>query len=326
MMSVFCLRAAVVLLAFLSGVVQAAGPQSSGSISLGYRVDSLDWNINGAGNPAGSEPNILSELEWNDLDIFQIRGELSGSNGNGIYFRGLASYGWVMDGQNRDSDYAGDNRSLEFSRSVNDVDDSRVLDLSGGLGLIFPMGKNEQWQIIPMIGYSYHQQDLRMSNGNQVVSNLANFQVYVPGVTRVLPVGPFPGLDSSYNAEWYGPWVGTDILLDLKESGTVFMRLEGHLVNYFAQANWNLRSDFDHPVSFEHEADGQGWVFELGWQEAPSRYYWVWGVSFVAQSWTTDDGTVRTFFSDGGVRAGKLNEVNWSSNSINITLRKSLDN
>jgi len=306
-----------VLLGLSPGAVLAATEQSGGSLSLGYRVDSLDWNIR-----AGSSPNVLSELEWEDMDIAQLRGELLGGNGEGIYFRGQASYGWVWDGQNRDSDYAGDNRSLEFSRSSNSVDGSRVLDLSAGLGMTFHTGAADQWRIIPVVGYSWHYQNLRMRNGNQVVWDSSNAALL--DINGNVPLGSFDGLNSSYDAQWYGPWLGTDIFLDLQAGGTVFLRLEAHRVHYSAQANWNLRSDFAHPVSFEHRADGWGQVLELGWQDVSSRMHWTWGVSIVVQSWSTDAGVDRIFFSDGGVGVARLNEVNWSSNSINFTLRKAL--
>jgi len=208
-----------VLLGFPPCVVLAVTEQSGGSLSLGYREDSLDWNIGG-----GSDgPNVLSELEWKNMDIFQLRGELSGSNDEDIYFRGQASYGWVWDGQNRDSDYAGNNRTLEFSRSGNSVDGSRVLDLSAGLGVMLYAGDARRWRIIPMVGYSWHYQNLRMRNGNQQLSNLANLQVLDSDATRVTPLGPFPGLDSRYDAKWYGPWLGADIFLDLQTGGTVFV-------------------------------------------------------------------------------------------------------
>jgi len=97
-------------------------------------------------------------------------------------------------------------------------------------------------------------------------------------------------------------------------------------VNFSAQADWNLRSDFAHPVSFEHRADGWGQVLELGWQSATSRVYWTWGVSIVAQSWSTNSGVDRVFFSDGSVGMVKLNEVNWSSRSVNLVLRKAFAN
>ena len=41
------------------------------------------------------------------------------------------------------------------------------------------------------------------------------------------PLGPFPGLDSSYNTEWKGPWLGFDALLpDLTTLDAMTRRLE----------------------------------------------------------------------------------------------------
>lgn len=285
----------------------AEGEQSSASLSLGYRLDALDWNIGGG----SADPNILSELEWRDMDIVQLKGELTSTNATGIYFRGFADYGWVRDGVNQDSDYAGDNRTLEFSRSFSDVDGSRVMDMSGGLGHTFFAGESDQYRIIPIVGYSYHAQQMNMSNAIQVVP----------------ATGPFAGQNSSYDAEWYGPWLGADVLLDLQEKGTAFVRLEGHWVDYYARANWNLRDDFAHPVSFEHESNGRGWVLELGWNSAPSRYRWTWGVTASLQSWKANAGIDRTFVVDPtspcyGYCEGQLNEVSWSSRSLNLSLSK----
>ncbi len=309
-----------------------AGGYAETTFMAGYRQDSLDWNINGAGNPVGSSPNILSELTWRDLDIFQMRGEIVAANTDGIYFRGSAGYGWVLGGENQDSDYAGDDRTLEFSRSINGVDGSRVSDIKGGLGVEFPFGAQEKHRFVPLLGYSYHSQQLKMTDGNQVVFDLANLQVFDPSATGTIPLGSFSGLNSSYDATWSGLWLGTDILLDLEDRGSMYLHLERHWPKYEAKANWNLRDDFAHPVSFEHEANGRGWVMELGWHNQPARNDWVWGASMTLQSWTTSSGTDRTFLVIPGppcngncYTEGILNEVNWFSKSINITLSKKIN-
>lgn len=142
------------------------------------------------------------------------------------------------------------------------------------------------------------------------------------GGTR--PLGPFSGLDSSYDAEWSGLWLGTDFVWNFKNGSTLFARLETHWVEYFAQAQWNLRSDLAQPVSFEHEADGRDQVLELGWHSVVANAYWAWGASIVVQSWTTDSGIDRVFGANGSVDEFKLNEVNWSSRSINLILAKNV--
>lgn len=303
---------------FSPGVAPAADAESTLALSLGKRVDSLDWNISGG----SGGPNILSELEWRDLDIFQFRAELQRTNQKGLTFRGLVDYGWVQDGVNQDSDYSGDNRTLEYSRSVNDVAGSRVWDMSGGLGTTFYPGTSNRLRIIPMVGYSYHRQLLRMTDGNQVIP----------------ASGPFPGLRSSYDTEWSGPWLGADAIWDLSNGSAFYTRLETHWVDYYARANWNLRtvandpaSALQHPISFEHWANGRGWVLELGWRSVPSGNRWEWGVGVSFQRWQTSAGRDRYYGANPAPPCNgycydetTLNEVNWSSRSINLSLQKSL--
>jgi hypothetical protein len=173
-----------------------------------------------------------------------------------------------------------------------------------------------------MVGYSYHQQRLRMRNGNQILWDSANAVIYNPNLVGSPSLGPFPGLDSSYEAQWSGFWMGFDMQMDLQSSNILFARVEVHQAFFLGRANWNLRDDFAHPVSFEHEADGQGWVLELGWRNSPSRHRWVWGVTVSLQSWTTDSGVDRIYYFDNTFDEGQLNEVNWSSRSLNFTLSK----
>ncbi len=83
------------------------------TLSTGYRSDDLDWNI--AGDINGNNPNVLSELTWDDVESYQVKLQGSIVWPNIIALRGYANYGWVFDGDNQDSDYLGDNRTFEFS-------------------------------------------------------------------------------------------------------------------------------------------------------------------------------------------------------------------
>ncbi len=48
----------------------------------------------------------------------------------------IAAYSWIFDGENQNSDYAGDDRMLEFSRSNNNSDEGNMLDASFGIGCL----------------------------------------------------------------------------------------------------------------------------------------------------------------------------------------------
>lgn len=291
------------LSAMFSGL--ATANETLATYSAGYRLDSLDWNI--AGNLAGTSPNVISELEWRDMQFLQFKGEFAGTNEEQIYFRGSAAFGFAFDGQNQDSDYATDNRTGEFSRSVNGVDGSHVLDISGAFGRPYSFGEIDDHYFIPLVGLSYHTQQMRMVDGNQVIP----------------ADGPFPGLDSSYNAEWAGFWLGGDVIFDLQERGTMFTRLEAHWVDFYAQADWNLRGDLAHPVSFDHNAKGTGLVLELGWRDILLADGWAWGVDLSLQRWQTDPGIIFFYGADPADNgAQRLNAVNWSSSQLNFSLSK----
>jgi len=110
-------------------------------LSTGYRVDDLDWNI--AGDINGNNPNILSELEWEGLESFQIKTTNKTIFNQLFLLKGSLAYGWILNGENQDSDYWGDNRTLEFSRSNNNSDEGNMLDASFGLGWQFTFSRRQ---------------------------------------------------------------------------------------------------------------------------------------------------------------------------------------
>lgn len=271
-------------------------------LSTGYRVDDLDWNI--AGDINGNNPNILSELEWEGLESFQIKTTNKTIFNQLFLLKGSLAYGWILNGENQDSDYWGDNRTLEFSRSNNNSDEGNMLDASFGLGWQFTFSRSD-FVVAPVIGYSYHEQNLTMSDGFQTIP----------------ASGSFPGLDSTYETEWKGPFIGLDFTFRTDEKSKITpeiktsISLEYHWADYYGEADWNLRTDFAHPKSFEHEADGHGIVFSAV-VKFLLNYHWGLNVSLDYQNWSTDPGTDRTFFSNGTIAETQLNEVNWTSYAI----------
>jgi len=287
-------------------------------LSAGYRVDDFDWNI--AGDMSGSNPNILSELSWDDIEIYQVELYNKTILADVFYLRGSVGYGWIKDGENQDSDYLEDDRSFEFSRSNNSADDGDTLDASLGVGYPFTFGSGFVG-LTPLIGYSYHEQNLTMTDGTQTITWIS----LVPEFPDGPPLGPFAGLDSTYEAEWEGPWVGFDLIFTSKQvlryltQVEAYVNFEYHWADYCAEADWNLRDDFAHPKSYEHEADGDGIVISAGWNIVWTDH-WALNANFDYQDWSTDHGTDRTFFADGSVQETRLNEVNWKSYALMLGL------
>lgn len=288
----------------LSGVVMAESGVST-ALQLGYRADSLDWNI--AGDINGQNPNILSELQWTDLQIPQAKLDVDLYLAD-FYLRGKLAYGEVNKGDNQDSDYFYDDRTGEFSRS-NNTAGGEVADASIGFGYRFDTsekGNRFTSYFMPMIGYSIHTQDMQTTNG---------FQTFPA-------TGAFSGLDSSYDAEWDGMWLG---LIFGEENTKTDLEIElsmiYHDVDYQGIGNWNLRADFAHPKSFEHLATGHGFTVSLDGR-APFRHSkrWFWAFGLDYGRWQTRAGLDYTYFSNGSSDLTRVNQVNWESSAINLGL------
>lgn len=281
-------------------------------LTAGYRTGELQWNV--AEDITGTlTPNVLSELTWEDLDIHQATLAARLRPGGDWYIHGSATLGSVEDGENQDSDYDGNNRTLEYSRSDNVVEGDEVWDVSAAVGYTFYAlngVSGRRAQITPLIGYSRHKQNLRITDAVQTVS--------VPSPEHpVPPIGPFPGLDTTYHAKWDGPWVGVELVAEGWRKTELLARLEYHRVDYYGEGNWNLRGDLAHPKSFEHTADGKGLYGQLGVRYALRRQGYLLA-SVNAQAWETDPGTDRIFAANGTQGKTRLNEVTWESWSVNL--------
>ena len=277
------------------------------ALHTGLRRDNVDWNI-GGNNSEGQYVNVLSELEWEDLEILEIgaHGKLSVGNLQALYrtyIWGSVDYGWINGGTGRDSDYHGNDRTLEVYRWYTDTEDDNVFDASIGLGI-----EKKYWQDRVTLGllggYSYHEQNLRLTNGVQVIPDSM----------------PLDGLDSTYESKWHGPFAGVDIKLQPLPHVSLYGLLEYHWSDYRGEADWNLRSDLAHPVSFSHEADNaDGLAATLQGSYHFSRQ-WALDLSFLYRSFSAKDGIDLTYMASGATLATRLNEVNWQSSAVTVGL------
>lgn len=298
---IFFAAFAVFLLA-MPGMGIADPKDANLEFSAGWRQDNLNWNI--AGTTGGTDPDVLSELKWDGLQTAYLKAALNTTIYKEAYLRTHYGYGVIYDGDNRDSDYLGDGRTIEYSRSINNAGKGFVEDASAGVGYRFyPFPGRRSFWIGPAAGYSYNRQELHITDGFQAI-----------------PLeGPFAGLDSSYDAQWTGPWAGIDFLLSTGRF-SVSGFFEYHVASYEAVADWNLRDDFMHPGSFDHTADGKGIVAGLQGGFALKRHLSL-NASMGLKDFTTGHGIDRTYFTDGTSVDTRLNEVNWDAFDIMLGIK-----
>ncbi len=276
------------------------------SLGTDYRSARLDWNI--AGSFAGTTPNILSELTWSDLSIAQASAVLQVTANDRFVLQGRAVYGAVLNGKNQDSDYNGDNRTQEYLRS-NSKGGGEIGEGSIAVGYHwqrFATAVGRYVHVTPMLGYSRHLQYLTISDGRQTIPS----------------TGPIANLESNYNAEWSGPWLGLNLRLEADARNSVIINAEYHRADYYAEANWNLRDDMAHPVSFKHWAQGYGFIVSMAFRRAMAEHWDIVAV-MEAQKWRTGAGVDTLYTINATTKvlqptATRLNEVNWQSLSTGV--------
>lgn len=276
-------------------------------LSTGYRHDHLRFTI--ASDLDGlSTPNILSELTW-DVPSAEIRLDGGWTHASGVTVQAHLAYAQAFfDGTVQDSDYRFNDRQGEFSRSYSEAKDSRMLDVSLGAGWRLPLGRSNT--LTPMLGIARYDSLYRARNGRQVVSDYG-------GST---PLGAFAGLNSHYNAVWSSIWQGLEADFRPTEQLALHVGIKHHWFDYRAEADWNLRSQFAHPVSFRHQGHGRGWEAAIGadWRILPGHHVTL---DLSGRSLTLQNGSDTTYFSNGASGDIRLNEVIADSRAIRIGYR-----
>lgn len=277
--------------------------------SVGQKSGDYLWNI-ASDYYAQQTPNILSELAYSKIRVWeanldwQMEKELGALTG--FVFGVSFGTGLINDGEVRDSDYDGDNRTGEFSRSQSQTKGSHTLSLSGHFGWAFYT--KSRWRLMPSIGYSYSSQNFTKTNGVQVLAT----------TFRTPPEGAFGGLNSTYNAEWYGLFTGLSVGKKT-EKHTWEAAAKWHMPEYYAEADWNLRSDFSHPKSFAHWSDGKATVLKVSYAYRTSQTFAI-GIKYQTESWKSDAGVDTVYFSDGDTASTQLNEASWEAASFAVSL------
>jgi hypothetical protein len=275
---------------------------AEGEVGIGYtfRRDNHSFDL----NERICGISIDTEREFENIDIHQISTYAKFTTHSNLYFRGMFDYGFVSCGgafkETRDID------DLLIFHEKGTVDDQYVMDVSAALGFPLVMGCGiENFTFIPLIGYSWHHQKFIASEIQLFLDLEADFD----------PCFTICGLTEVYEANWYGPWIGFDIELDIFCNWKVFGGFEFHWAEY--------SSDFDREAftfldisfpEFSRDLCGCGYGF-LGYG----------GLNFVlcscsatfmvsGQQWSAHCG--RGIDSDGVI--SNLECVDW--NSLQLTL------
>jgi hypothetical protein len=289
----------VIFFHFPGLAAQEAGSRLRVRVVTGYQQENLHWSI--AGNSAGQDPNVYSELKWR-----RVGGPLAGIALEGNFFkrwRFFADGGrsFTRSGRVTDTDYGGDNRTDAVYQQGFDSHEGYSYAVLVGVG--YRLVVKPRLRLTPYIGYGWSGESLSILD----------------------PGGVYSFLSSHYVTGWKGPLVKLDAAGRLAGRWEWEADIVYHQVDYGAKADWNLIATFNHPVSFRQMAQGYGVDWHAGLRYRVGRFVMLraGGGYF---SWQTGKGVDNLFLRSGGVDKTRLNGVGrdgWKGEvGVEITIGK----
>ncbi|MCG7952648.1 MAG: hypothetical protein N0E56_15730 [Candidatus Thiodiazotropha endolucinida] len=267
------------------------------------------WSIP-AGPSSFYSPNILSELTYKDVKARGLGLNLAYLNKVSdhwaLYLEGDYSDTSIKSGSSQDSDYLGDNRTEEFSRSYADVDDDSSVRTSFTIGMKTRWFDSKGHYFTFLFGHQKHQLNMTTSNGVQ----------YIPEESRG---SPMTGLNSTFNSE-FSSWYSGVATEHVFKWGTIGIRYERHDVEYDSEADWNLREDLAHPTSFIQSGEGKGTLLTLGYSYQVNLN-WDLFFNYTRRDYDIKEGYDQTFASDGSSYVTTLNGLQYDSEQYQIGFR-----
>ncbi|WP_316801918.1 hypothetical protein [Pedobacter nototheniae] len=220
----------IFVIAFQVASAQNTSTKWSIKPSVGFQQSRSGWSI--AGNPDGTDPNILSEVIWKNLKGPSFGLDIKYNITDKLGVKVASQYAKIVKGTAEDTDYADDNRQGAFYYDLLNANKGYLYDMD--LQLNYQILKLGNFNIDPIIGISYHQQKFHLlESGDNPASN---------------------GLNSTYEAKYKGFDFGGAFIFKTDAFSIGATVLAG-FYTYSAKANWNLIPDFAKPVSFTHKAN-----------------------------------------------------------------------
>ncbi len=246
------------------------------SITAGAAYQKTDFRWSIAGNTSGQDPNILSELIYNPIHS-------AGFNMGAAYkpyrkFLLTASFGkrYIYKGRATDIDYNGDNRTHYAPPSLGDTlfNSNKGDMLQYELSLSYPLFANHLLEISAGAGYQFSKELFYLHDEE------------------------IPNLNTTYETKWRSARIFINGTLKPVPWLYIAPEVSFQPGTYDAVANWNIQEDFQHPVSFIHQANSSGWSYRALLGYRLNKYIDIRG-TWLHANWRTEKGVDRLFLKNG---------------------------
>ena len=248
------------------------------SAGLETRNEDFRWSI--AGNSAGTNPNILSEIIFNPVRAVGFG--LDASYDVGRRFRLDLEYSqlYTYSGSATDFDYEGDNRTLPSVELYLNSNKGKMRNSSARF--LYRLTPGESFVVQAGLGYSAAKELFYLLNEND------------------------PELQTTYLAKWNGPAIALHANWISPWRFQLGAAADYHLFQYQAEANWNTIENFQHPVSFLQTAGGTGWNYQANAGYRFNRHLET-RINWKYSNWQTRKGIDRLFLTNGDKPETQMN-------------------
>lgn len=249
-------------------------------VTSGVQQENLHWSI--AGNSAGQDPNIYSELKWRHIGGYTAGAAIQWEVWRKLVILAEGSRQFTGWGRVTDRDYGGNDRTDAVYDQGFQSRQGYAYTASFGLGYMLRPGVT--LELTPYAGYGFSGQSL------DITSESVAF------------------LNSHYHTGWRGPFLRAAAVWHPRSRWSVTGRVTWHQVVYRGTADWNLIQTFAHPVSFRHRADGYGIEVGLGLHyRLSSRVALLAAADYF--DWQTGRGVDELYLTSGPSQETRLNGV-----------------
>lgn len=270
-------------------------------LSGSYQEADFHWSI--AGNSAGQNPNVLSEIKWKKLRAIGFGADIQWNICSNIFLKGNYYAENIRSGRVGDTDYAQDNRTYPVYQAMLNGSQGRLSRLMFAPGYSFRL--NSRFSLDPYAGFSASRQQLHLTR--------------FPGETTADEMA----LNSRYYTRWTGAAAGAAANFTCSPVLQLTAVLEYQQLRYHADADWNLIDAFAHPLSFRHRASGYAAAacLQLNWKLCPALFLNIQGNYRYGE---TGKGTDVLYLADGQQQQAQLNGVFSHSAGASLGLRYTL--
>jgi outer membrane protease len=281
----------ILILTSVANVVLAQNSPPKWSLKpyVGIQQSKFDWSI--AGNAAGTNPNILSELVWKNLKGPSFGLDVKYNITDRLSIKAINQYSRITKGEAEDTDYADDNRQNAFYNDKFNANKGYLFNTD--LQLSYRALSFNNFSINPIVGLSYNQQRFYLLESTDSPGSI--------------------GLNSTYQTKYKGFDVGTEVVFKTK-SFSVSAEILGGFYTYSAKANWNLIPDFAKPVSFTQKANSFALTGNIN-LSVPLNKSLQLALDYKINNIKTYSGTDRAYFTNRPGEETRFNGAKFTKNA-----------